>query len=61
MTLFYDIVLFSVRVYLVLCVLYLVCAVGAILYDRYVSGNVDAFKPQRRVGPADRRAGVPGH
>ena len=34
--------------------------VGLVFYDRYVNGNVDAFKPERRVGPADRRAGAAG-
>lgn len=35
-------------------------AVGIVFHDRYVNGNLDAFKPERRVGPADRRAGAAG-
>ncbi len=34
--------------------------VGRVFYDRYVNGNVDAFKPERRVGAADRRSGAVG-
>lgn len=35
-------------------------ALALVIHDRYVNGNVDAFKPERRVGPPDRRAGLSG-
>lgn len=34
---------------------------GVVLHARYVKGDVDAFKPERRIGPADRRASLYGH
>jgi hypothetical protein len=58
---FYEILFFTVRVYLVACVLLTIAVIGSVVYDRYVNGNVDAFKPERRVGPADRRARLSGH
>ncbi|HEU0015600.1 MAG TPA: hypothetical protein VFQ45_18125 [Longimicrobium sp.] len=29
--------------------------VGSVVHERYWLGHVDAFKPERRLGPADRR------
>lgn len=56
----YEILFISVRIYLVVCVLLTLVLVGVVFYERYVEGNVDAFKPERRRGPSDRRAHLSG-
>lgn len=59
MYLYYEIVFWCARALIVLAGIMFVWTVGFLLHERYVRGNVDAFKPERRMGPADRRAGVP--
>jgi hypothetical protein len=59
--LLYEIAIVGVYVYVPLCVLATIALVGSVFYERYVEGNVDAFKPERRVGPADGRAHLSGN
>lgn len=56
MTEYYETLLWCAQAYLVLCGATMVFAVGSILYERFVEGNVDVFKPERREGQRDWRA-----
>jgi hypothetical protein len=60
MNLFYQITFLAAKFVIVGMILMMLWALGMILHERYVRGNVDAFKPERRVGPADRRAHAAG-
>jgi hypothetical protein len=61
MNLFYEAVFLGAKLAMVGLTLTTCWGMGMLLHERYVKGNVDAFKPERRVGPADRRAGMAGH
>jgi hypothetical protein len=58
---FAEVLLWCGQACLVLWAVLSVYLVGLILYERFVEGNVDAFKPERREGPPDRRAEQPSH
>jgi len=57
---FYEFVFLLTKVTMVLMVLGILAMLAMVLYERYVEGNEDAFKSERRTGPADRRAEAPG-
>ena len=59
MNTYYEIVFWCARVVIALGVVGIVWGLGLILYERFVEGNPDAFAPERRVGPPDRRAQLP--
>lgn len=59
--LYVEVLLWSARLAMVGLTLTTCWMVALLFHDRYVNGNVDAFKPERRVGPADRRARLSGH
>ncbi|HLM67601.1 MAG TPA: hypothetical protein VK358_08750 [Longimicrobium sp.] len=59
MNVYYEIVFWCAQVVIALGIIGIVWGVGLIFYERYVEGNVDAFKPERRHGPADRRGHLP--
>lgn len=61
MNLFYEITFLGAQLVMAALVLMMIYGIGLILHERYVLGNVDAFKPERRLGPADRRAEAHGH
>lgn len=61
MNLFYEITILGAKLSMVGLGLTTTWALCTVLHDRYVKGNVDAFKPERRVGPTDRRAGLTGY
>lgn len=56
---YYELLFWCARAYIVLCAVFSVYLVGFILYERYVEGNVDAFKPDPRYLPFDRRSERP--
>ena len=56
MNVYYEMVFWCARLVIGLGAIGIVWAVGLVFYERYVEGNTEAFKPERRVGPADRRA-----
>ena len=60
MSLFYEIVFFGARLVIAASVPLMLWGLGLLLHERYVEGNVDAFKPERRTGPADRRVEIHG-
>ena len=60
MNLYYEMVFLGAKISMVCVTLSTCWALGLVFHDRYVNGNVDAFKPERRMGPADRRSGVAG-
>lgn len=58
MNLFYELTFLSAKLVMVALVLTMIWGIVLVLRERYVHGNVDAFKPERRVGPATRRATI---
>lgn len=60
MNLYYELVFLGAKIAMVCVTLSTCWGLGMVFHDRYVNGNVDAFKPERRVGLHDRRAGVAG-
>lgn len=61
MNLFYELTFFLSKLAMAAMAGTTILAIGMVFYERYVEGNVDAFKPERRVGPADRRAEISSH
>lgn len=59
MAVYYEIVFWCARVVIALGVVGIAWGLGLIFYERYVAGDVNAFQPERRGGPADRRAHLP--
>jgi hypothetical protein len=60
MNLYHEILFWSAKLAIAGLTCTTLWGLGLVFYDRYVNGNVDAFKPERRVGPADRRAHLSG-
>jgi hypothetical protein len=56
MNLFYEVTFLGAKLAIGVLMITSLWAVGLVFHERYVRGNVDAFKPERRVGPANRRA-----
>lgn len=61
MNLFYEITFILARLVIAGMAVTTVVVIGMMFHERYVEGNVDAFKPERRTGPDDRRVELPGH
>lgn len=59
MAVYYEIVFWCARLVIALGVVGIVWGLALIVYERRVQGNVHAFQPERRAGPADRRAHLP--
>ena len=59
MNLFYELTFLSAKLVMVALVLTMIWGMILIRRERYVRGNLDAFKPERRVGPDNRRATLP--
>lgn len=60
MNLYYEVLIWGAKLTMAGLTITTLWALGIVVHDRYVNGNVDAFKPERRVGSADRRAHQPG-
>ncbi|HEX6036599.1 hypothetical protein [Longimicrobium sp.] len=60
MNLYYEVLIWAAKLNMLGLAITTFWALGVVVHDRYVNGNVDAFKPERRMGPADRRAHQPG-
>jgi hypothetical protein len=56
MNLFHELTFLGAKVVMAALVLTVLWGVSLVLRERHAKGNVDAFKPERRVGRADRRA-----
>lgn len=59
MNVYYEILFWCARVVIALGVIGTVWAVGLVFYERYVLGNVDAFKAELPCVPPDHRDHLP--